>query len=175
METVNLVILFSDIHHFGMLQASMGLEEQASLIQEIYEVQGECVVAEGGTIIKYLGDSLMATFPEGAEVSAVSCALAMRKAFSDLMERRRITMDTGLETAVGSGEVVRGVFGHRSLRTPDVFGEVVNRTAVLTHFRGTAVTESVAKAVSGRFRTEPLPDFQPKWMSVPLKAWQVTG
>jgi len=175
MHEDNLVILFCDIHHFAMLQASMGLEEQGSLIQEIYEVLGECVVTEGGTIIKYMGDSLMATFQEGAEVSAVSCALAMRRAFADLLARRRISMDTELETAVGSGPVVRGVFGHRSLRAPDVFGEAVNRTAILTHYRGTAVTEEVAKAVSARFRTEALPDFQLKWTPLPLKAWRVIG
>lgn len=173
METLNLVIVFCDIHHFARVQAALGLEEQASLVQEIYEVLGECVVADGGTVIKYMGDALMAVFPEGAEASAVECALAMRRAYADLVARRGVTEDTGLETSVGSGPVVRGMFGHRSLRMQDVFGEAVNRTAVLTHYRGTAVTEEVSRAVSGRFRTERLPDFQPKWMSTPLKAWRI--
>jgi adenylate cyclase len=175
METVNLVILFCDIHGFSRLQAGMAPSDQASLIQEIYEILGECVVSDGGKIVKYLGDSLMAIFPGGAEVPAVKCALAMRRAFDDLLRRRGITADTGLETAVGSGPVVRGMFGHRSLVAMDVFGEVVNRVAVLMHYRGTAVTEEVAKAVSGSFRTEPLPDLQPKWMSTPLKAWRIVG
>ena len=173
MENVNLVILFCDIHDFSKLQAGMDLDGMAALVQEIYEILGETIVSAGGTIVKYIGDSILATFPAGAEAAAVGCAIAMRKAFLDLVARRKLVGESELETAVAAGRVARGLFGHRSLRVQDVFGEVVNHAAVLKHYRGTALTEEVAKAVSGRFRTEPLPDFRTKWMPTPLKVWRI--
>jgi class 3 adenylate cyclase len=134
---------------------------------------GDEITARGGTIVKYIGDSVLATFPDGAERQAVAAALAMRRAMAALVARWGIEGDCDLEVAVSAGPVTRGLFGHRSLRTMDVLGGTVNEAAVLTRYRGVVVTGPVNEALAGEFRTEPLADFPLKWRGEPLRAWRL--
>ena len=66
-----------------------------------------------------------------------------------------------------------GVFGHASLRQKDVFGEEVNRAAMIGHQRGIAIKERVYDRVKMNRETRRLPDFNVKWQEEPLKIWEV--
>jgi class 3 adenylate cyclase len=48
-----------------------------------------------------------------------------------------------LEVGIGAGQVAVGECGHRTLRQRDVFGEEVNRTARIGHYRSVAITGRV--------------------------------
>ena len=103
----------------------------------------------------------------------MECSLELRKAFSSIITRRNLPPDTELEIGIGSGEVGIGMFGHRSLMQKDVFGEEVNRAAMIGHHRGIAMTETVYDKVKTRYETRKLPDFEVKWQDEPLKVWEV--
>ena len=172
--TTSRVILITDIHDFSIVMAGMGWEVH-ELIQEVYERLGEIAVGHQGEILKYVGDTIVAIFPAGSEAAVIQCAAEMRAAYSEILLRRHITHESELEVGIGSGDVMEGVFGHPSLRMRDVFGEEVNRTAMIMHHRGIAITERVFDAVRLTHQTSPLPDVTVKWQAAPLKFWEITG
>ena len=72
------------------------------------------------------------------------------------------------------GYVAIGILGHRSLRQQDVYGEEVNRAAVIGHHRGIAITERVHDRIAVMYETRRLPDVGVKWQDEPLKVWEVS-
>jgi class 3 adenylate cyclase len=90
-----------------------------------------------------------------------------------MVQRYNIRHETELETGIGSGAVAVGVFGHRSLKQKDVFGEEVNRAVVIGHHRGIAITENVYGKVKATYPTNRLPDKAVKWQDEPLKVWEI--
>jgi adenylate cyclase len=166
------VILFCDVHCFSRVMNALG-DTTPAFVQRYYETAGRAVVAHGGKLLKYMGDAILAVFPEGHEQDAVRAALAMRKDFPAVVPRLSPPVQTELEVSVGSGPVHTGEFGHESLRMEDVFGETVNETAVIMHTRGIAITRAVRDAVGGLVESERRPDVHPKWRAEPLESWRV--
>ncbi len=166
------VVLFTDIHNFS-IAAKMLAERQYEFLQELYETLGDIVVEHHGELVKYLGDGFLSIFPAGSEREAVASALAMRKAFSEMVRRWELPADTELEVGIAAGEVGEGIFGHRSLRQRDIYGEVVNQAAKIGHHRGVAITEHVCEKVRNSCMVHRLPDVKLKWQAEPLKVWEV--
>jgi len=166
------VILFMDVHNYSIACGVLG-EELFDFMQEMYEELGDIVVAHGGEILRYIGDGILCVFPGGSENEVVECSRKLRKAFAILAERRRLPPDVELEIGIGSGEVAIGILGHRSLKQKDLFGEEVNRTAMIGHHRGIAITERVYARVGAVYETRRLPDFKVKWQDEPLKVWEI--
>ena len=173
MEKVNLVVLFCDIRGFMRLTASLG-ERMPELVQEFYETAGNAVLDNGGSILKYIGDAMLCVFPRGRENEAVRCAVRMRRDFAAIAERYVPGHEAELGAAVSSGEVTRGVFGHRSLRVDDVMGETVAHAAVLNRLPGIKVTDEVRQVIGAEFRTTELPAVSLKWSRENLRAWEVS-
>jgi class 3 adenylate cyclase len=164
------VVLFIDVHNFSIAFKDL---HGFPLLQEMYETLGAIVVEYKGEIVKYLGDGMLCVFPPGSENEAVACSLKLRQTFSELIKRRGLPSSTELEIGIGSGKVAIGVFGHASLRQKDVFGEEVNRAAMIGHHPGIAITERVYDRVRMKHETRRLPDFSVKWQEEPLKIWEV--
>jgi len=165
------VIVFVDVHNYSM--AFDELLESYGFLQEMYEKLGDLIVGYGGELVKYLGDAILSVFPAGFEVEAVACGQEMRKVFAEMVERRELRGEIELEVGIGAGKVVVGECGHRTLRQKDVFGEEVNRTAKIGHYRGVAITERVYEQVRASYETQRLPDLEVKWQGKPLKVWAV--
>jgi class 3 adenylate cyclase len=164
--------MFMDIHEFSIVARGLG-DAQYAFLQAIYETLGDVVVAHRGEIIKYLGDAMLCVFPADVAVDAVACALALRKAYADLVTTWHITHATELEIGISAGEVAVGEFGHVSLRVRDVFSAVVNEAAVIGHHRGIAITAPIQAALGNRYTTRPLAPHQVKWQADPLQVWDV--
>jgi len=176
MDTIRIekhVILFTDLHEYSCVCKELGAGNTLAFTQEFYEVMGDIIVAHQGDIIKYLGDAILCIFPAGSEIETVQCALEMRTAYAELVKRRNIAHDTELEVGINTGDVEIGIVGHASFRTKDVFGEHVNRAAMIGHHRGVAVTDDVHRAIARRYTTAPLPDRKLKWQAEPLKVWEI--
>jgi class 3 adenylate cyclase len=171
-EKVKLVVLFCDISGFMRLAVTLG-DRMPVFIQAFYETIGEAVVGLGGTLVKYIGDSVLCVFPEAREADAVRCALRMRGDFGELLGRYASGGSARLEVAISSGEVVQGVYGHASLRTFDIMGEAVSHAAVMSRGPGIKITTQVRDAVRGQYRTKELPAIPLKWGGDPLEAWLV--
>lgn len=166
------VVLFTDVHNFSIATTVLA-ERQYEFLQELYETLGDIVVGHQGELVKYLGDGFLSVFPVGLEQEAVASALAMRAAFAEMVRRWGLPADTELEVGIEVGEVGEGIFGHRTLRQREVYGEVVNRAAKIGHHRGVAITERVYEKVRDAYAVRRLPDVALKWQEEPLKVWEV--
>ena len=168
----NRVVLFTDIHHFSIATQVL-VEKQYEFLQAFYETLGDIMVEHQGELVKYLGDSILCVFPAGLEQHAVASAIAMREAFAEMVRRWGLPADTELEVGIALGEVGEGIFGHRTLRQWDVWGEVVNQAARIGHHRGVAITEQVYEKVMDAYAVRRLPDVVLKWQEEPLRMWEV--
>lgn len=166
------VVLFTDVHNFSTATHVLA-ERQCDFLQELYETLGDIVVEHQGRLVKYLGDGFLCVFAAGLERQAVDSALALRTAFSDMVRRWDLPAEVELEVGIDAGQVGEGVFGHRTLRQWDVWGEVVNRAARIGHHRGVAVTRRVVDQVQDTHAVRRLPDVALKRESEPLEIWEV--
>ncbi|MCX7030555.1 MAG: adenylate/guanylate cyclase domain-containing protein [Spirochaetes bacterium] len=172
MEKVRRAVLCCDISGFMRLAITLG-DRMPGFVQEFYEMAGDAIVGLGGTLVKYIGDSILSVFPEGREIDAVQCALRMRGGFAALLGRYAPGDGAQLGVAISTGELVQGVFGHRSLRLEDVMGEIVANAFLLNRYPGIKVTGEVRNAIGAEVRTEELPAIPLKWRGDPLDAWAV--
>jgi class 3 adenylate cyclase len=166
------VVLFTDVHNFSIATTVLA-DRQYEFLQELYETLGDIVVGHRGELVKYLFDGFLSVFPVGLEQEAVASALAMRASFAEMVKRWELPADTELEVGIEAGEVGEGIFGHRTLRQREVYGEVVNRAAKIGHHRGVAITERVYEKVRDAYAVRRLPDVVLKWQQEPLKVWEV--
>jgi class 3 adenylate cyclase/tetratricopeptide (TPR) repeat protein len=116
-------VVFADVVGFTKLAEDTDPEDTARIIDVAFRQLSEVVADHGGTIDKYIGDSLMAVFgiPQAHEDDAeraVAAALAMHRA------------DTGLGFAIGvnTGEVMVTALGGGA---NTVMGDTVNVAARL--------------------------------------------
>jgi class 3 adenylate cyclase len=165
-------ILFCDCHHFSRLQLAIG-DRILEFMDSFYRECGECLVSKGGRIIKYLGDSILAVFPQGSANDVIDAAHCLRREYAELVAALGTGIESDMEVGISYGEVFEGTVGHDTLRAYDVFGECVNEAAMIGHHRGIAITESVHQLISPEIAVRPLETQHPKWRTDPLIVWEV--
>lgn len=132
----DVLVMFSDIREFTPLSESVSAEDLVVLLNDLFSELTDEILAESGTIDKYIGDSIMAFWNAPVPVEnyhsrACNAALRMRAklaAFSDKRDRvglRQIRMATGL----ASGSACVGNMGSRDRYNYSVIGAVVNEAA----------------------------------------------
>src|SRR6185503_4837674 len=125
-------IVFADLVGSTSLHERLDAESARRLMDRYYRALRAAIDAHGGTVVKLLGDGVMAAFgvPRVAEddaVRAVRGAVAMQQAFRALAGRgpRAGAGGLGLRVAVNTGEVVV------SADNTDVVGDPANVAARL--------------------------------------------
>ena len=137
-EGCRAAILIADLRGFTALSHGRSAEELIGLLGEYHARLVPVIERHGGSIDKYLGDGILASF--GAVVQNASYAADLCRAIDDLAntaERwRREREGRGLPApalgiAGAVGEVVFGTVGHPTRLEYTVIGEVVNLVAKL--------------------------------------------
>ncbi|WP_121061433.1 adenylate/guanylate cyclase domain-containing protein [Chachezhania antarctica] len=156
-RTHNVAVLFIDIVGFSSFAADRHPEQVIGTLRDFHSRMEAQVFAHGGTLDKYLGDGLMATFgtpmagPQDAS-AALGCARAMIAAVEAWNAERRAEGEPELRVSVGVdyGPVVLGDIGANRLEF-SVIGNTVNvanRLEKLT--RPLDVRIAVSDAVRGQ-------------------------
>ncbi len=124
-------IVFADLIGSTALHERLDAESAHAVMDRYYQALHGAVTAHGGTVVKLLGDGVMAAFgvPRVAEddaMRAVRAGLAMQRAFRAMVDADRAVVGAlGLRVAVNTGEVVV------SADQTDVVGDPVNVAARL--------------------------------------------
>lgn len=155
-------VLFADMKKFSTLAADLGPEASMQLLRDFHGRMAEAVFAHGGTLDKFIGDGLMATFgtpetaPDGA-ARAIACARAMHASLARWNDKRRPQGQPALGLGVGihHGMVTMGDIGGSGRFELAVIGDSVNaafRIERLTRDldRGLLVSEAAAIAAGLR-------------------------
>ena len=152
-RTQNVAVLFVDIVGFTAYADGKNPEEVIGTLREFHGLMEHQVFEHGGTLDKYLGDGLMATFGTPfAGISdawnALKCAQAMIVAVADFNREREARGETPIRAGLGLhyGSVVLGDIGAHRLEFA-VIGTTVNaasRLEALTRQLGCALVASDA-------------------------------
>lgn len=143
-EMRNAAIMFTDLRGFTKASASLTPDGLIALLGEYQQLVGPIVRAHGGTIDKFMGDGILASFGSTRASStfaadALRAADAIMAAASDWSERRAAAglerLDIG--AGVNAGELVFGVIGFENRLEYTVIGETVNLAAKLEKFNKT--------------------------------------
>jgi class 3 adenylate cyclase len=130
-------ILFADIRGFTRLSEGMKARDVVALLNDVFQLVSERILAAGGTIDKFIGDSVMACFgaPMPCEDHAVQAVNAAVEIVRGVKERNRKLGDEGLLVGVGvgihSGNVVVGNIGSDRRTDFTAIGDAVNVAARL--------------------------------------------
>jgi adenylate cyclase len=147
-------ILFADIVGFTRLTEALAPEQTLALLRDYHGRMAEAVFAHGGTLDKYVGDEVMATFGtprptphDGA--NALSCARAMQDALAAWNRTRLSRGEPEVAAGIGLhyGPVVLGDIGGEQRFEFAVIGDTVNvasRLERLTRTTGASIVASDA-------------------------------
>src|SRR5262245_22589233 len=132
-RTQRVTVLFADIWGYTAISAAMPPMQLMTLLRELLRMFEKAIFANGGTLDKFLGDGLMATFgtPTAGSrdaANAVACACAMADSIARWNRKRR---ENGLEPmylgiGLHHGDVVLGDIGSERRMEFAVIGNTVN-------------------------------------------------
>jgi two-component system sensor histidine kinase ChiS len=141
-----MTILFSDIRSFTTLSEEMSPQETFNFINSYLSRVSPLIREHNGFIDKYIGDAIMALFPESAD-DAVQAALAMQKEVTLYNEYQQqqgyppISIGIGLHT----GNLILGTIGESERMETTVIADAVNlasRLEGLTKYYGAGILVS---------------------------------
>lgn len=134
-DTIRAVIWYSDLRGFTRLTDSLPQFEILALLNEYVEPLVEAVMAEGGEVLKFMGDGVLAIF--GGRKPPEACAAALRAweqasaavAAISAARTARGAAVTQPYVALHEGEVLYGNFGGPTRLDFTVLGPAVNEAA----------------------------------------------
>ncbi len=125
-DRIEAAILISDIRDWTGLNARMPVAETVELANRYFEVIDKAVSENGGEILKFLGDGVLAIFPADPDMRS-ACHRALTAARSAL----KAAPSTDLKYGVGlhCGSVLYGNIGSEARLDFTVLGQAVNIAA----------------------------------------------
>jgi len=161
-ELKTMTVMFADMRNFTAISEQMRDDPQGltSLINRFLNAMTESVLQQGGTIDKYVGDSMIAFWNAPLDMAdhaarACAAALAMEVALDRLNEdlraeaqavgASRVPMSLGMGVGINSGDCVVGNLGSQHRKNYSVLGDPVNlaaRLESLTKYYGLGILVS---------------------------------
>mgnify|MGYP002883542682 CR=1 FL=1 len=137
-KTVTATILFSDLVGFTELSSEIRVSKTSKILNSYLETMNEIIFQHGGTVDKFIGDSIMVIFGAPTEYSAkeqankaAACALAMQAAMDQLNQQWMQDNMPALEMRIGihQGPVMVGNFGSKRRSDYTAIGPTVNKAS----------------------------------------------
>jgi len=136
-ETKEITVLFADIRGYTRLSENLAPEAVMNLLNRYLEMMVEKIWEEGGTLIAFMGDALMAIFnaplpQKNHALKAVRAAWNMRLAVLDYQRSRSQETPISFGFGVNTGLAVVGNIGsEKRLQNYTAIGDAVNVAARL--------------------------------------------
>lgn len=162
----NVAVLFADIAGFTAMAEGMSPELVVDLLRQFHARMTERIFACGGTVEKYIGDAIVATFgvpipTEWDAGKALKCADGMLAALDEWNREREANREPPLRMGIGLnyGPAVIGDVGSQRSMAFTVIGDTVNTASRLqslsrTLDAGLVIGDSLVRAVTGQVHDE---------------------
>ena len=159
-------ILMVDIRGFTRLASTIKPDDLMTILAQYQSRMVPIIQDHGGTIDKFMGDGIMATF--GAAVTSATYAADCLRAVDDII---RTTKDwnhelesrnkppVGIGAAVATGEIVFGAVGDATRMEYTVIGDAVNLSAKLEKHTKSESVQALCTAVA--YGTAGKQDYRP--------------
>jgi adenylate cyclase len=135
-ETIRAVIWLCDLRGFTNLSETLPRDTLIDLLNGYFGPMCDVVAGQGGEILKFIGDAMLAIFPIGSETAATCAAalVAAERAQAALIEENLRREPLGLPRieyglALHVGDVMYGNIGSDTRLDFTVIGPAVNLTA----------------------------------------------
>ncbi len=120
-------VFFSDIRGYTNLAEQMTPEENFKFVNAYVGRMGPIIPQNKGFVNQYLGDGIMAIFPEKLE-HALNAAIQMQKKIkeynSERFKKKRIPLHVGM--GMHTGSLIMGIIGDKSRNEPATISDTVN-------------------------------------------------
>lgn len=186
-ELRTVTVLFSDIRGFTALSEKLPPEDVVRFLNRYLDIMVDVVVEHGGTVDKFIGDAVMASFgvplSQGDDAQrAVRAALSMLTRLDAWNQTRRAAGEEPIEIGIGlhTGVVVAGNIGSQKKMEYTVIGDTVNtssRIEQLNKHLGTRllVSEQTYAQVKHLVQGRALAPVDVKGKSLPLQVYEISG
>ncbi|HEX6845639.1 MAG TPA: adenylate/guanylate cyclase domain-containing protein [Chitinophagaceae bacterium] len=123
-------VLFTDIRDFTTLSEQMTPEENFRFVSSFNARLGPIIRSHNGFINQYLGDSIMAIFPDNPQ-DALSAAINMQKEVHVLNEERKAEGLLPIKAGIGmhTGSLIMGITGDEYRMDAATISDTVNTAA----------------------------------------------
>lgn len=122
-----MTILFADIRNFTTLAESLPPQETFNILNAYLGRVGPIVRHHRGFIDKYIGDAILALFPETPD-DAVQAAIAIQRALTEYNRQHTLRGERPIEVGIGihCGETILGLIGETERLEGTVISDAVN-------------------------------------------------
>lgn len=123
-------VLFTDIREFTTLSEKMTPEENFRFVSSFNSRLGPVIRSHNGFINQYLGDSIMAIFPD-KPVDALRAAIKMQQAVHELNRERQAQNLPPIHAGIGmhTGSLIMGITGDEQRMDAATISDTVNTAA----------------------------------------------
>lgn len=150
-EHREITVMFTDIVGFSTLSEHMPAVETATMLNEHFAILVDCIEAEGGTVDKYIGDSVMAFWEpdeNGVDVDrAIRAAREIRRRVTEdnIARRQKHRVAPCVRIGIHTGGAIVGNIGAPGRINYTLVGDAVNVAARLEQLSKTIGPENDAK------------------------------
>lgn len=125
-------VLFSDIRNYTTLSESMTPEENFSFVSSFNERMGPIIRKHNGFINQYLGDAIMAIFPDQPG-DGLAAAVEMQHAVQEFNKERQLRHQASIQIGVGvhTGPLIMGITGDEKRMDATTISDTVNTASRL--------------------------------------------
>ncbi|OED44474.1 hypothetical protein AB833_01485 [Chromatiales bacterium (ex Bugula neritina AB1)] len=126
----NMSVMFSDIRSFTDLSEEMSPAENFEFVNDYLRRVSPIITDHTGMIVKFLGDGIMAVFPEKA-TDAVDAGIASLHEVRDYNKFRKRNDLAAIQVGIGlnTGPMMIGMVGYDQRMQGDAFSDAVNLTS----------------------------------------------
>lgn len=123
----NVTVLFTDIRDYTSLSEQMTPEENFQFVSSYNKRMGPIIRNHNGFINQYLGDAIMALFPESAEKS-LSAAIEMQRNIHEFNASQKARNLPSIKMGIGmhTGPLIMGITGDKDRLDATTISDTVN-------------------------------------------------
>lgn len=136
-------IMFADVSGSSALYKRLGNAQAKAIIDETVQFMTAITIVHEGTVVKTIGDEIMARFNESTQACEAAIAIQQRS----IKEPR--LKDLGIRIGIAYGDVL--------ITMNDVFGDIVNDAAYVAHIARAnhiVVTQGIMDALDDSLRRD---------------------
>jgi len=178
-SVVEVTALFADLRGFTTFSEAVEPAEIVRMLNRYNGAAVPCILDNGGTIVQFVGDALLALFNAPARqadhaVRAVNAALAMQQVVEAIAASEPDW--PRLRVGANTGPALVGNIGSETLRGFNAMGDAVNvaaRLQALAEPGQVVIGEATLLAVGDRLLVDPLGELTVKGRLQPVRAYTV--
>jgi adenylate cyclase len=184
-ETLTVTVLMSDIRGYTTIAEDADPTVLAHQLNQHRAEMNRAILAQGGTVMQFVGDSVMAVFgaplPEQDHAQrALAAAHAMHEAQAEVNRRWAGEGLPAFQLGIGlsTGQVAAALLGSEERLEYSVVGDSVNLCQRLQQFaKGgeTILSDATYRALDGSVSADALPLAQVKGRHAPVQAYRIAA